>query len=273
MPEPILNPKSRLMLESYLRVPSHALLLTGKVGVGLGTTAKYLARIIAGADVVTVTPQIHKNQTTRNINVDDIKLIASLTRTKRAENLAVIIDECERMVAMAPEAFLKQLEEPNSNIHYILTSHNSHNLPATILSRVQQIEILPVKKADCQSLLSPVDDSAKRAQIEFIAEGLPAETVRLSTDDDYFQTMSNMFELAKKIMAASVYERLKIISGVKDRDSAIKLVETIGRLNTLLSGKQPNFINNLQTISDVAENLAANGNIKAQLTFLVTNMI
>ncbi|GHU06895.1 hypothetical protein FACS189431_0560 [Alphaproteobacteria bacterium] len=268
----IINSKTRANLEAYLAHPTHALLLAGKNGVGLGTIAKSLGKAIAGADTVIISPKLHKTQKTATINVDDIRALADLTRDRRTAPLAIVIDEADRMTDKAPEAFLKALEEPNEHVHYILASHTPEKLPDTILSRVQKIEVLPVAKDDYQPMFENIKIPARRKQIEFLAAGLPAEIQRLSVDEDYFRAKVRDFENAKQFLTASTYGRLRHISAIKTREAALTFTDALAHLSMILAEKQPNP-DNLALISDVIDNLHQNGNIRTQLTYLATNMV
>ncbi|MDR1197220.1 MAG: AAA family ATPase [Candidatus Nomurabacteria bacterium] len=267
----IINPKSRTLLYSYLKDPTHALLLTGQSGVGLGTIAKTLAKTIAGPDAVVIAPSVHPPQKTANINVDDIKTLLRISRNKRKTPLVIVIDEAEQMTNRAPEAFLKLLEEPNPNIHFILTSHSLGNLPKTVLSRVQKIEILPCV-AETDSLLQTIRNKPEKklTQIAFLGRGLPAEIKRLSENDDYFQGRSRSFAIAKEFLGANTYNRLKIVANLKERPEAIAFVRSLANLSQILAEKAPNPAK-LAILSDILDGLAQNGGLKAQLTHLAVN--
>jgi hypothetical protein len=112
---------------------------------------------------------------------------------------------------------------------------------------------------------------AKRRQIEFLANGLPAEIKRLIENEDYFRTKARNFEIAKTFLNSKTYDRLRQISALKTRAEAIEFLSALARLTTILTEKQPSHTN-LSLISDVLDNLNQNGNIKAQLTYLATNL-
>jgi replication-associated recombination protein RarA len=261
----MINPKTRYQLEAYQKQPTQTLLLYGPTGVGLTTIAQTLARTIAGANRLLVAPRLHKSQKTATINMDDIRQIRQLARDKRTERLVVIIDQADKLTGPTPQALLKLLEEPSHNVSFILTTSNLANLPATITSRAQMIQVYPAP--DAQTLLGDVKPASKRRQIEFMAAGLPAEMRRLSADDDYFRTRARVFEQAKTYLSSTTYDRLKIISTFKNRDEAREFVEVLARLVSLLAAKSDQSTR-LDRLSQTADNLAANGNIKAQMTCL-----
>ncbi len=274
----ILHSQSRTHLERYLVQPTHAVLLTGTFGVGLGTIAETLARHIAGASVVTIKPTTHAKQKTANINIDDIRSINQLSGRRRTDRLAVVIDDVEKMTNDAPQAFLKLLEEPTENIFYILTAHDASRIPATILSRAQTISIVPPKSADLQPILdrSPIKLTADKVKkINFMASDQPAEMTRLVTDEVYFRNAAESIEKAKRFLLGSAVDRLEIVASTTTRESATELVRDVAKITTLTATQAPNATNlsvKLTTIATTLDNLKQNGNVRTQLLFLALNV-
>ncbi|MCL2280769.1 AAA family ATPase [Candidatus Saccharibacteria bacterium] len=270
----ILHPKVRRTLTNYLQRPTHALLLSGDHGVGLGTIAKTLAKEIAGAGVVVIEPRLHDKQKTLSINVEDIRELRTLMRNRRSDPLCIVIDEIEKMTTNAPEAFLKALEEPSEHIFYILTTHMPTKLPLTIKSRAQIIEILPSPVDVCEKLLemSPTKlTAAKHAQIMFLADRKPAEIARLLTDEEYFRTAASEMSTAKDFIQGTPAKRLGIIADITTRETAINLTKNIAKMLLLAAGRTK-IAGNLNVISDTLEHLVQNGNVRAQLTYLALNI-
>ena len=268
----IINNKSRTALDAYLAQPTHALLLYGRRGVGLGTIAKALGKKIAGTNTMTIAPRLHKSQKVANINVEDIKELYEVTRTQQKNGLAIIVDEAEKMTNRTPETFLKLLEEPNENVYFILTTNEPNKMPVTVMSRVQKIHILQAMADECESLIATEKLPRKRQQITFLASGLPAEIKRLIADEEYFRKRVRNFELAKNFLGADKYEKLSLISKITKRDEAIDFSNALARLLVMLEETRPQP-KNLLLVNDVVDNLCQNGNIRAQLTYLATNMI
>ncbi|MDR1969981.1 MAG: AAA family ATPase [Candidatus Nomurabacteria bacterium] len=263
------------MLTNYRQQPTHALLLTGDKGVGLGTIARTLAKEIAGANVITIAPRLHDKQKTANINVDGIRELRQLTRNRRDDPLCIVIDEAERMTDKAPEAFLKALEEPTARVFYILTTHSPAKLPKTITSRTQIVEILPPSSNDCEKLLQASLTKlsvAKHTQIMFLADRKPAEIARLLADEEYFRTTSSAMTLAKDFVQGGPARRLEIIAETITRDAAIDLSENIAKLLLITAGRVKTATDSLNVVSNVVEHLVQNGNVRAQLTYLALNI-
>ena len=274
----ILHPKSRVQLENYLKKPTHALLLSGENGVGLRTIARSLTQQVARANMIIIEPKLHNHQKTLTINIDDIRGLNELTRTRRSENFVILIDDADKMTNDAPQAFLKLLEEPTANVFYILTSHNIHKLPETIRSRTQIIEILPPPTELTQKVFetSPLKlTTEKRTQIEFLANRKPAEITRLLTDEEYFRSEVAIMNTAKNFVMGSTVEKLKIVVATTTREAAIELTENVAKLFMLTAPKAKSpeaTVGKFSVIATTIENLVQNGNVRAQLLNLALHI-
>ena len=143
------------------RLP-HALLLWGSAGVGKRLFAQQLAKRIlclsdnmgcnhcqachwlekkVHPDFYIIEPQGDK----KSIGIEQIRTLkASLTTasTQHAAQL-VLIPKAHLLNVSANNAFLKLLEEPPGDIHFLLISDSLNNLPMTILSRCQKLYFPP----------------------------------------------------------------------------------------------------------------------------------
>jgi len=71
--------------------------------------------------------------------IEDVRGLDSFTNLKVDKPTAIIIKSIENATTQALNAFLKNLEEPQENLFYILTSLSEHALLPTIVSRCQLI--------------------------------------------------------------------------------------------------------------------------------------
>lgn len=168
----------------------HAIILAGQPGTGLGR----LARHIGGEHALVITPTEPTKTTQGSIGIDLIRTLYTETRSATDGRQVVIIDDADRMSEPAQNAFLKLLEEPGRNVHFILTSHHPERLLSTIKSRARMVRVPHITDEQSRNLLKPyqLDDEATR-QILFVAAGRPAELVRLAINprlrDELIQTM------------------------------------------------------------------------------------
>ena len=135
-----INTASQTTLETLLNEKPHALLLSGKPGIGLYTIASAYAKQV-GSVVLTVLPE--KNEVVDiekgTITIQSIRRLYDLTKTIEPKGRSIIIDYAERMGIPAQNAFLKLLEEPPTSVYVLLLAETA-NILATVRSRVRVID-------------------------------------------------------------------------------------------------------------------------------------
>lgn len=271
----ILHPRTRTQLEQFLTHPTHALMLTGPMGVGLGTIARTIGHQLAGANVIYVAPTLHNKQKTTIINADDIAELGSIVRNHRDNVLVIIIDGADCAVSGVFERMLKLIEEPVPKVYYIFTAHSLQNIPATIMSRSALIKALLPTEADCAVLYSELD-STVASQVKFMANRRPALIKRLTSDDNFFVSESSSMQIAKEFMQNAVSRRMEIIDTLPDKESATSLCHDLAQLVISLAsaGRLKNsqkVTSQLLLLSETADRLTNNGNLRLQLTNLAIN--
>ena len=180
---PWLEPPWREILKRKAALP-HALLLRGREGIGKLDLARKLAQALACAtpasggeacgacescrwfaagshpDYREVVPEIMRpaeieaaeakdRKPSDEIKVEqvrDLQDFISLT-AHRAGGKVMVIYPAETLNVNAANALLKNLEEPPPATRFVLVTHRPSYLPATIISRCQQI-LLPTPSAD-----------------------------------------------------------------------------------------------------------------------------
>jgi replication-associated recombination protein RarA len=270
----VVHPITQKRLDILARDLPQSVLISGERGVGLYT----IARMIAGSDFVgELRPQDAKEHTDNENGTIRVEMIRSLydhTRAKHTTRQVVIIDDADRMSSGAQAAFLKLLEEPNSQIRFILTSHSPQKLLPTIRSRVQHTNIQSVTEAQTAEFIASlrVNDPTRKAQLCFIAEGLPAEVQRLIGDEEYFRSRAKIIGDARTFLQASRYDKMVIIQKYRsDRTEALRLIDSmmqILRRSISANPKQP-LILQLEKLLETREKISANHNIALQLARFV----
>lgn len=271
--ELVLNSDTRTLLDAYVRNPKQGVLLTGPNGCGLFTISKALANEVVShpTNILTVLPDEKGT-----IPIERIRALYVETRSTRSERFVVLVDDADAMSQDAQNAFLKLLEEPVDNVHFILTTHIPGQLLATIHSRVQSIEVGLITSTDSQSLLRShhVSDAAQLQQMLFIASGLPAKLTRLAVDKEYFEEQANYVRLARDFLTSGTHERLKLISRIGSRDEAKTFVQTIASVLRFTSERDATSASSTPAVilETVASRLAGNGNVRTQLMFLAISV-
>ncbi len=271
----ILNAHSRQQLRQYLAQPTHALMLTGPEGVGLGTIARTLGWRLAGPNTIYIAPTLHNKQKTTIINADDIAELGSMVRSHRSRAVVVILDGADQAVNGVFERMLKLIEEPVDNVYYIFTAHSLGSIPATILSRSALINIKLPSATDCTTLYDGLD-RVTASQVKFAADRRPAEIKRLLTNSGEFDELTKSMQAAKEFLQGNVSKRLTLIDGIADKDAAIQLCRDVAKLVGTLAagGRMSNGIQvsrQLDLLAVTVDRLTANGNQRLQLVNLAVN--
>lgn len=267
-----INPTSAKIVEKIIKNLPQALLLYGQRGIGLDEIAKYIAdqrRATARLILPEKDDKIDLEKGT--INVEIMRRLYDELRTKSSGGRIIIIDYAERMTVQAQNAFLKLLEEPGVDVHFILIATAKTKLLPTILSRTENIQINKITTAQSNELLDDlgVTDKTKRAQLMFIADGLPAELIKLNNDDQYFASRSDIVRDARELLQGRAYKKLLIAQKYKDnRPNALILLSDMANMlqSNIISDPQINTIKLGQKIINTYQNIEANGNIRLCLT-------
>lgn len=268
----ILQPTTKKQLRSLTDLSPQAVLLHGRHGVGLGTIANELAlKLTSKGHVVKIVPD-EKGA----IKIKTVRELYQHTRTKQAEKLVVLIDDADTMQEPAQNALLKLLEEPPAHAVFILTAHNPQILLATILSRVQKVEIATISTKQTEELLdrNGITKNEERLQLLYMANGLPAELTRLIENKEYFEKRSLSIKEARNFIQGSVYEKLVMSYKIgNDREKALQLLHDSARIVEISLKQNPSSALSvlLSNIIYVQEKLLADGNIRSQLLKLAVN--
>lgn len=268
-----LHPSSQAQIDRLTNDLPQSLLLSGPKGVGLATLAKQIAgKNLAGF----IQPHNQKGEVAPEgtVSVEMIRDLYDSTRSKQKHARIIIIDDADRMSPSASGAFLKLLEEPTEHTHFILTSHRPQTLLPTIRSRVQEVTIQPLDSMHSEEYLTLLDilDKTKRMQLQFIASGLPAEITRLINDSEYFTEQASLMGDARILLTAKTYDKLLIVQKYQSsRELALQLLDSalIIARRGISAKPQQALVSQLDTLLTTRENIAANFNVRLQLTRLV----
>ena len=263
------------MLDAVVRDEPHALLLTGPAGIGLATIASSLY-VSGHAQVITVLPEKNEKVDLEKgiITVDSIRRLYDATRTLEPKGRVIIIDYAERMAPAAQNAFLKLLEEPTEGTRFMLLSHQPELLLPTITSRSQQVALRPITAEQSTELLDTlgVQDATKRAQLLFIAQGLPAELTRLVSDDERFDARATVVKDARSLVTGAAYEKLLLAKKYKDsREDALTLLEDALKLlkRTVAANGDAMSLRMLTRFEAIHKRVTEQGNVRLQLSATV----
>lgn len=167
------------------------------------------------------------------LKIEDAKEIKKITKFSFSESTAIIINDIDSATNEALNAFLKNLEEPNTNLTYILIAKSIDSVLPTIVSRCEVIRINNSDLGDTKDGNGVVNSNNE----------------------------------ATNFMKLDLNDKLSFISNIKDRDEAKKFIENIIKLEQH-NGRFAYLNKALETLS----NLNANGNVSLQLTAFVVTM-
>lgn len=225
---------------------SHAYLFCGSRGTGKTTCAKILAKAVNCKSPKNGNPccecdycRAIENGTTTdvlemdaasNTGVDYIRDIKDevMYAPSLVKNRVYIIDEVHMLSDSAFNALLKTLEEPPSNVIFILATTERQKIPATILSRCQKFDFKRISS----------ENIAKR--LDFIASN---EGIKLEYDAARFiaglcnggmRDSISMLELVCSDGKDSVVtvDKVASVAGVIGRDICAQTVEAVLSRNT-----------------------------------------
>jgi len=275
MTKPLINKASELTLTLLMKDLPQALLLTGPVGIGLSTIAKYIGSEVGNVTLTVLPEKDEKVDIDKGvISVDSIRRLYTQTRSIQTGKLIIIIDYAERMGRQAQNAFLKLLEEPGEGIYFILATHTPSRLLPTVSSRAQSLELRPISQKQTEVFLDNLGVTAvkKRAQLLFMASGLPAEMVRLAQDDEYFESRATIMRDARDLLQGTTYKKLLVANSYKDDREAVLtlLIDASHILKRSISDKpQESLVAQINALLYAYQQIQANGNIRLCLARLV----
>jgi len=142
-----------------------AYLFSGLRGVGKTTAARLLAKAVNCAEGPTPEPcgtcvscreitdgvslDVTEIDAATRTGVDEIRDLQEVVRYRptRDRYRVIIVDEVHMLSASAFNALLKSIEEPPEYLLWIFATTERHKVPATVLSRCQELEFRPVSSA------------------------------------------------------------------------------------------------------------------------------
>lgn len=265
--EPLIHPQSLLELRALAANLHHALLLHGPSGVGLAAAVNLVLNELNVAHITTVTISPDEKG---SIGIDELRSLRRASRIKYSGRRIVIVADAECMTDQAQNAFLKLLEEPTQATHFIITSHYPERLLPTVSSRLQSLQIRPISKQMAERLLDEfgVSDGTKRAQLLFLAGGLPERLQALATDEAEFARVVRTVQDARQFVAAKTYQRLVVAAGYSNRAQALGLLDMAIKITTVAiqAGSDAAHIQLLSTLHSCAAAISGNANVRLQLT-------
>lgn len=181
---------------------------------------------------------LRPDETKNKITIDQIREISDKTHTKQNSLLFIVFVEAEKLTLAAANAFLKNLEEPTDNIHYVFFTNSPDQLLPTILSRAEIF--YPKTSIDFEAPVKG-DENLKNKARELIS----ATPSTLPRTAEYFHKLPAAKKRDSTLTALTL--ALEILEKSYYKTKNKKILDKISRFLTCY------------------ENIASNGHIKLHL--------
>lgn len=265
------------------RLP-HALLFYGMEGIGKKTTALVFAKALncltGNHDACDACSSCRKVDHKNHLDVVILEAEGQFIKIQAVRDLqqqlkfkpwegkkrVCIIDDAEKMNDVAANALLKTLEEPPSSNVLILISARPYQLPATVVSRCQQLSFNPLTEDDVASFLKErLSLETEAAQMLASSSGGSIARALELHSGDYLAMRNELMEMISGGHMQSPLMRLSLVRRFgDDRD---EVLERLGILRMCCrdvlfykeTGKRRGLINpdRIDVIRTLAEKLSA----------------
>lgn len=219
---------------------AHAYLFSGTRGTGKTSTAKIFAKAVNCTNIKDGEP-CNECEMCRKINdglsIDVIEMDAASKRKLEdikdvIENVkyppqegkykVYIMDEVHMLTQEAVNAFLKTLEEPPSNVIFILATTDPQKLPVTIISRCQRFDFRRIKNNDVFKRLRRIVDEKG-----VFADDKSLNTIARMCDGAMRDALSILDEAISMGGGKVEYENIVNMLGLVTNEHLIELMDNI----------------------------------------------
>jgi DNA polymerase-3 subunit delta' len=157
------------------------------------------------------------------ISIDQIKELQHSANLPPFEgkHKVFIIDGAELLSIEAANCLLKTLEEPADKVTFILLTVNDRLLPATVVSRCQRLELLPLSTAEeATALREKWSIEPERARLlAGLSHGCPGWALSANRDDGLIQQRNEELNRLNGIIKADYEERFAYVAQLAARFS------------------------------------------------------
>ncbi len=218
----------------------HAYLFSGLRGVGKTTAARLLAKAVNCAEGPTAEPcgvcdsccevtdgasiDVVEIDAATHTGVDQVRELQELLRFRptRDRYRVVVVDEVHMLSKSAFNALLKSIEEPPPYVLWIFATTERHKVPATILSRCQQLDFRPLSNEAIRSHLEAIADREG-----FTLSSGAAGTIASAAQGSVRDALSLVDQLRAFAADAIDDEAVATVLGVPSFDVTADLVEAL----------------------------------------------
>jgi DNA polymerase-3 subunit delta' len=239
--ELLMHPQTFKQFKGFIAQPSHAVLISGPAGSGKKMLARALAASVLNktASELYALPYVYFLRATdgKEISIDAIRVLKkNLSLIPPGENVVRQVAIIENGDLMSPEAqnsVLKILEEPPESTMIVMTLAYAGKIKATVLSRMQEIKILPVARQQARQYFKS-ENTAKADSAWQLSQGKAALMVALLSQTEH--PLRSSINEAKKFIRMNRYDRLRLIDSYQhDKQKLKEFLNAILKILTSLS--------------------------------------
>jgi len=177
----------------------------------------------ADVQIIGLTQNEEENIEAKLIHTEQIKdmLHAASLPPFEGKQKIFVIDGAELLSIEAANRLLKTLEEPESNVTFILLTTNDRLLPATVVSRCQRLELLPLSTAEeATALREKWSIEPERARLlAGLSHGCLGWALSANRDDGLIQQRNEELNRLNGIIKADYEERFAYVAQLAARFS------------------------------------------------------
>lgn len=236
-------------ISTYLRSPTHALLLVAPKGFGKSKVLRHICSQILEVSGESIDKDYRFwliENPEGSIGIDEIREIKGFLKLKQSskkDKRVVAVIDCQKMTLEAQNSLLKLLEEPPSNTHIIMSTSNTESILPTIKSRVQIIQLQPNSKDELIKHFVSLGHQVSDVERAYLMTGGLFDNMEKLLEGE---SEDSSFTLAKTIISSDAYQRLITVDGLsKDKQRASELLYALRR--TTLAGLRTPTKNYKQT--------------------------
>ncbi len=236
--------KSNRSIESFIKNPSHALLIVGSTILDATATAEYITKEILkleqGSDVRNhpIVLYIDRPTEKQDISIDSVRQIVSFMKLKIASSTTlyrlVIINQAQTMSLEAQNALLKALEEPSPQTIFLLAVGGLRGILPTVASRCQKLRVDTLSWEQAELQFNGTRTKQELREAWLLSEG-SFELMSAILIDSSTHPLKEQVARAKDFLGSSQFERLNFLEILsKDKEIYAQFLEILSRVLSTL---------------------------------------